>query len=392
MKLFVSLDAPHRWVRVNGQGAVRRQGVADSLAEVPFKPRSDEVWAVMAGEDVVTAEASVPTRHRRKLVQALPYALEDRLTEDVDRFHFAVLRWQPGQVAVAGIVSRERIAEARAAFEAVGVALRGLVADYQLLPLHPQASVTLAADGGRVCVLRDNGLGASLDAESLALWWASFAVEDATVAVNQVDLGRTLLDAGGEITEWDIGNDFTQWMRHRSRNQPLANLLPQDEERSRGGGVPGLASAFVIALVAVALRIGVDGAELVQLERQQQQLEREIQAVFRQAFPGETRIVNARAQFRQQLRLLSQGSTESGSFEQLLAMVAPAIDPPRVELQELAFRDDSLEVVCAVENFADLDRLRSRFSSAGASVELVGSGALEERVTGRFRLRPEERP
>ncbi len=390
MRLYVSIEAPHRWARVNRQGQVRRHGIADSLDAVPVRARSDEVWAVIPGEDLLTAEVAVPTRHRRKLLQALPFALEDRLTEDIDEFHFPLVHWKPGHQAVAGIVSRQRVREWRDAFAAADIRLDGMAADYQLLPVHPQATVTLAqTDDGRVSILQANGTGATLDAGSVDLWWASLEVDHVSVAANDAELGRRLLQQrDGDVNEWDIGTDFTQWLRHRPRNSHPVNLLPRDETaRRRDAAIPGLRPALLFLSIAVLGRIGIDAYEYVQLEREHRRLSQEITEVFRQAFPDETRIVNARSQFRQNLVALTRAGGAGGEFVRLLSVVAPAMRAPDTSLEEVSFREDTLEIVCAVRNFADLDRLQRAFGRDGLQVELVGSGSLDDRVTGRYRLR-----
>ncbi|KAA3624531.1 MAG: hypothetical protein DWQ08_10295, partial [Proteobacteria bacterium] len=359
---------------------IRRRGVADSPEDVPVKPRSDEIWAILPGEDLVTAEIAVPTRNRRKLMQAIPFALEDRLTEDVDSFHFILIHWTPGSSAVVGIVSREIVRRLREDFSARGWRLSGMVADYQLLPIHPQAQITLADHGnGRTSMLRANGTGATLDTETLSVWWDSFENADIAVAVNNADLARQMLSLNeGDVREWDIGADFTSWLRHRSRRVSIPNMLPVGDDTSgRGRLVPGLRAAIVLMSLAVLGKIGIDGYEYVQLERAHDRLSKEIESLFRQTFPQETRVVNARSQFRQKLVEALQGANASDDFQSLLAAVAPAVSGSRVSLEEVSFREEMLEVLCVVRNFAELDNLQKSFSRPGVNVELVGSGSLD---------------
>ena len=56
-------------------------------------------------------------------------------------------------------------------------------------------------------------------------------------------------------------------------------------------------------------------------------------------------------------------------------------------VEEIVFRSEALEVLCSVGNFAELDKLKKRLETAGSiQVELVSSGSLGDRVTGRYRL------
>ena len=257
-----------------------------------------------------TSEISIPTRNRRKLLQALPFAMEERLTEDVDDFHFIPIDWKPGRSTIVAVVSKQRVDEWRERFAAAGMRLFGMAADYQLLPLHPQTEMCVADHGdGRISLLRSNNVGATMDEESLELWWSSSENESVSVAVNDSQLGRRLLQlGGGDIKEWAIGNDFIQWLGQRKGGAPLFNLLPRDEtERRREHAIPGLRAALVILAVAALARLGVDGYELYLLEMENRRLTEEINTLFLQTFPGEQRVVNARSQFRRKIEELAQG-------------------------------------------------------------------------------------
>jgi len=48
------------------------------------------VVAFVPGVDVRLAMAQVPARQEKRILQAVPYALEDQLAEDVDTLHFAI--------------------------------------------------------------------------------------------------------------------------------------------------------------------------------------------------------------------------------------------------------------------------------------------------------------
>ena len=149
---------------------------------------------------------------------------------------------------------------------------------------------------------------------------------------------------------------------------------------------PALVAAMVLLGATALGRIGIDGYEYVQLEAEHARLEAEIDSIFRATFPEEHRIVNPRSQFRQKLLEVTRGADADGEFQMLLSAVAQANAGTPVRLLEVSFRDNTLEVVCVVTNFTELDRLQEQLSLPGFAVALVASGTLEDRVTGRFRL------
>lgn len=391
MRLYISCDSPHRYARVTGQGAVRQVDEVDSLESLPRRLKGDDVWVVLPGEQVVTAEVAVPARNRRQLARVLPFALEDQLTEDVDSLHFVPIAFTPGTSAVAAVVSRELVREVRSTFEAAGLSPTALVADYQLLPVHPGATMTVAATGGgRIAVLDARGTGAVLDAASLELWWQSSDERGGTIAVNDAALGRRLAELGGEdVRQWEIGTDFTGWLAHRAPRSIVPNLMPRLDGERRAARIPAMRSAAALLLLAAALRLAADGYEYVRLEQAHARLTGETHTLFRELFPEEARIVDVRSQFRSKLAELGQQAAGQGEFQFLLSVLAPAAGRG-VTVEEISFRDGALEVACEVGNFSEIDRLRERMAGRGVAVELVGSGSLADRVTGRLRLSREQ--
>jgi len=389
MRLYVSVSEPHRWVRVNRQGKVKNQGVAGALADVPVNHRSDEVFLVVPGEGYVTTRVDIPGRNRNRIQQALPYALEDQLSEDIDAFHFTIIDWKPGSPVTAGFVSKSQINEWRELAEKAGLTIRGIVTDYQLLPVHPRTSLTIARqDNGKISILWRDGRGATMDGEMLEFWWRDVVSEISGAGVSDRELAVRLANAGGaDIKEWAIGDNFATWLGNHSRNTQVPNILPaMPRESSAKAKIPGLKAAVYLLALALLARLGLDGYDYVQLEAENQRLVSRINTLFLETFPEEKRVVNARSQFRQKIAEVQQGGQAGSEFQDLLLRLTPAISASRSELQEINFREGGLELQCAVAKFSDLDILKQRLEKRGVNVELVSSGSQGNKVTGRFRI------
>ena len=187
------------------------------MAELPVKSRSDEIWAVIPGEELIIAEVTIPTSNRRKLMQAIPYALEEQLAEDIAELYFILLRWKPGHSATVGILAKRVARECRESLVEAGWELAGMVAEYQLLPLHPRTSATIADHGdGRTSIWQRNGTGATIDSDNLGICWNTLHGDGMAVAVNRTDTARRLPElAETDTAVWDIGDDFCSWLQRR---------------------------------------------------------------------------------------------------------------------------------------------------------------------------------
>ena len=94
-----------RWRKGNG---TPQSGLATDLQQLPDNARRSAAHVWTPAADTMLTSVSLPTRARRKIMQALPYALEDRLLGDPDSLHFAYRSESDGSLSVA-ITARDRL-------------------------------------------------------------------------------------------------------------------------------------------------------------------------------------------------------------------------------------------------------------------------------------------
>ena len=77
MKIYVKLEAPFEWVRINAK-QVEAFGEVPSLADYPVGDE-DTIIGVISGEWVTTHKVDLPAKTRKHFNTALPYALEESI-------------------------------------------------------------------------------------------------------------------------------------------------------------------------------------------------------------------------------------------------------------------------------------------------------------------------
>src|SRR5947209_173201 len=90
-------DADLRWRRVVSTGAVRQGSQRGLEGLAP----AEEIIVWTPAAETLLLRANLPTRSAAKIVQALPYALEEQLIEPPERLHFAYTHEADGSLAVA---------------------------------------------------------------------------------------------------------------------------------------------------------------------------------------------------------------------------------------------------------------------------------------------------
>lgn len=342
----------------------------DDCRQLPWLealPAAPQPWRLVLPIEAATVCAvALPTTRARWLAQALPYAVEELLAEDVELFHLSV-----GSQLADG---RHRVYALRRAWLSGWLALCGdnppqdIALDADLLP--EEGSLLLCA-GERWL------LGGSGEAR-LALRasdWPALAPLCTPPCIALVEAGQAAPAQVDEVRELPAA---LPWL---ARQQPGCNLAQGAFARRESSGhwqrwrpLVGLLGLWLV------LQWGFNLAQGWYLQREGERYAQANEALYRELFPEDSRLINLRAQFDQHLAE-SAGSGESRLLE-LLGQVTAALDQQaaRVQVQQLDFNAQrgDLALNLQASDFAALESLRGRLQEAGLAVEM-GSASREER-------------
>ena len=92
------------WSHVNPQGELTSRITSGTLAEAATVAQQHKVVVLLDSTNVHLNHIRLPTSNRQKMLRAIPYALEEQLAEDIEKFHFVIGKTDPHYgTPVAGI-------------------------------------------------------------------------------------------------------------------------------------------------------------------------------------------------------------------------------------------------------------------------------------------------
>jgi general secretion pathway protein L len=388
MNLYFSIDPPHRWVRIRDR-EVESTGEAATLADIPLTLAPQVITAVVPGEWVATHHVSVPARSRAKMLAAVPYALEEFLSAEVDDLHFVPVHWKAGEEAIVAVVARNLVSGWIEDCRDAGISVDRIVPDYTLLPMHPATRYTVAkVPGGRLLVRSDDGGGIAFDEGFLDSWLDELSDESVSVALNDEEEVRRLIaeDRDVDARFWDFGSGPDDWLTHKQDNQ--VNLLTGEfRQKSQNANLSGFRIAIILVACAVGIKVLGDAWLYISLSAESGRLDRQMARTIMDTFPDVTNVIPSREQFimQQEMDKLQGVQFASGDYLLFLSAVARATQGSNVTVEDLTYRDGKLTVSCTVSDFGAVDKLQQKFAGDDrVSVDLASSSASEGRVTGRF--------
>src|SRR5436190_3766535 len=149
--------APPRWLVCNGDGEVIVNAVSGELMQATAMSAGRRVALIVPAGDVLATDSDAPAKGAAKLAQVVPYALEERVADEIEHLHFAIGERSAGSARVPVLVVARAllegwISEARAA----GLNPTAIYPESALLPAMPGQLIALL-DGDSITLRSADG-------------------------------------------------------------------------------------------------------------------------------------------------------------------------------------------------------------------------------------------
>jgi len=354
------------------------------------------VVVFVAGAEVVLLDAVVPTRKRERLIQAVPYVLEEHLAADVETLHFALgqtsTMGDPPSVAV-GVVACARMDAWLIALGEVGITPHALVPDTLALPLVP-GTWSLLREPGSTLLRTGPQAGFALDPDWFPIALGQAGEPPLAIRMASADLPLNLPPfppVALSIEELPCPNGALGLLMEGYRPGEAIDLL--QGAYSRHEQLDRLwrpwRTAAIVLLAFCALQFVDLMLERQRLTAEDVILRGRITDTYLQAFPEARRVVNPRVQMEQRLNALrTQPEGGTTGLLGLLVRAAPVLGKTEgMELHALRYKDSSVELDLSLKDLQLLDGLKQHLTDADLEVEIRSARSQGEAVEAHIQIR-----
>jgi general secretion pathway protein L len=396
------------WVSIDETGvptAAKQRGPLSLAAAVA---RSAKVVVLAPATQILLAEPELPPGSGVKLARAVPFALEEQLTEDIDQLCFALGRRHAGGRTPVAVVARSVLQGWVSALTGAGIEPAALYADMSLVPENPGQTV-LWLEGARLAVRRPGMLpfAVELTPVSEALAVAGVipdpleetselrALESAILYVTREDWARVqddfdkLADKFASIKIQLLPDGPLPLFARNLAATDAVNLLQGEFARSTDYG-ERWRQWRTAALLAVALLVVHVAAAALTIHRANHEsaaLDGEIAQVFSQAVPAEA-MRNPRIQMQSRLERIRRSGAGPEYFLRTLQALSSAISAmPKTTIEALSYREESFDLKVTSPSLAALSQLSQLVGKQGLMAEIQSSTPLGSAVEAHIQVR-----
>jgi len=403
-------DAPAMadWVVVDDQGALLEPGGREALSQLPARAANRRVLMLVPALDVLITSADLPVRGKQKVLQALPFAMEEQLADNVEELHFAAGgRTEEDRLHVA-VVRRDLMDGWRELLADAGLDVHVVSSEAEGIDLIPGTAVLLIE--ATVASLRSpDGDLASTDLDGLEtlleLWLARASSDDDAAQPHllvytvgddlpaEAEAALESMRARVQSLELrSLGDSALPRLAANLAVHPGINLLQTGYARRSNLGrywPAWRAAAALLVAVLVAATASL-AAETWRLGRRAEALDQSVEQAMRYTFPGMRVGGDPRAQLESRLRALggNRSSGDGAEFLDVLQQVARAVKTANgTRLEGIDYRSGTLELRLRAPNVEVLDKIQRDSASAGdLTAEIQSANAEDDGVLGRLRI------
>jgi general secretion pathway protein L len=399
--------AAPQWLVCTDDGQVIVNPVSGELAQATAMGMNRRVVVIVPSGEVLSTDSDAPARSAAKLAQVVPFALEERVADELENLHFAIgERSEAGARVPVVVVARARMDEWLAELRAAGLNPAAIYSAATLVPTMPGQLIALL-DGDSLTLRVGEAPPLVMPALSITdgIEMALAAQQSAVAGLEPAPLGL-LLYTGHD--EWQAHQDEIDALRERFTgvkvqllpSGPLSMLAPAaaaGEAVNLLQGALAVASpldvgwkawriAAALAGGLVLLHIGARYFELTRLEKNETALDASIEEAFRVAMPGQQNATNARR--RIELRLAELRSGGGGTLLPALSALATARNAvPTATIEGITFRDGSLQLRIVAPDAASLDAIGQQLRAASWQADILGGSASGDSYRGSMQIR-----
>jgi len=348
-----------------GKKQTQNRFIVGDWKQVRSVSRGRKVIVLLDSNEVVLTSALIPSKNRKQLLQAIPYALEDTLAEDIEDLHFAVHQGsdsQDNQSQVA-IINRRQLIEILDLLKS-----KGITANYLLPEVLTQkfkadswsiaytnendkisASVRLGQYDGFVCSqnLLDMFISESLEKHTPKTVFSNTKPENFPEALQDIPnafIESNTIEYDSAISALPL-NLLNNFVRHNQKRSSV--------------NIKAWRPVMFLGSALASIWVGIFFWQNNILQTQSNQLKSQIEQVYKDTFPN-GRIVDAAAQMNSALvKLKSNAGQTIESPLPLIANMGPLLKEYKdMILSELRYQENQLSMTIESPNLTRLEAFK----------------------------------
>jgi general secretion pathway protein L len=378
------------WAIINDNGVPQKITAQGDIPALAAAASNKEVFVVAPPEDVLLVEAKLPKLNRQRMLQALPFALEEQLLTDISELHFAVGEYQANNTLPVAIIAKAKIEAWLKILKEVDIEPTCLIPAPLILPLSENdwyiqlrdnsAIVRTGLYSGFACDKHNLEALITLNkAEQAEVPHAIYLINNDAAPFLAEKEGLKELVTEKRLTDKQQFSDIAQQCE-----LPVINLLQGDFQAKRTTShskkiwlLAGYVAAGWLALVLVSNIISY-----LILHHEYTKIDTAINTIYTHNFPHAASIVAPKKRMTEKLNNLMNQNHKNRLLVWMAYIGKDMTETNTIKIRQLDYRSSLLNLEVSAPNFESIDSFTQALTQQSLSVKQQNVAASGKEVKG----------
>lgn len=364
--------------------------------------RGRRVLLAIPNDDVVLTSVKIPSKSKKQLLQAVPFALEDTLAEDVEDLHFAIQQNASKDKTQVAIINRKLLDNYLDLLRNNGITTHFVLPHVLIQTNKKDAWSILQNDSDKTDEDEnsdDNNTIVNVRLSDFYGFSCNQALLEPFIQQVETDKPKYLLsnipaeELPEELQDLPYESIDSTKVFYESASSALELSLQTgfvSKKKTSNVNWKAWQPTLAIASFLIATWVGIFGWQNTVLQKQRSQLGKSINNVFTSTFP-KSRLVDPPQQMKSKLARLKKnaGSTVSSPLP-LIADISPLLKEYKdLALSEIRYKDKKLELIIQAPNLTRLEKFKKdAVKKAGLHVVISSSTTTANKVNATLVISP----
>jgi len=378
--------------------------------------RSRRVLLVIPNDDVVLTSVKIPSKNKKQLLQAIPFALEDSLADDIENLHFAIHQNSAEGDTQVAVINRKQLDTYITLLKNNGITthfvlpqvlIQTIDADTWSILQSPTSNIPQEINLIEQSIdndedsLDNNLLNTSVSVRLNDYYGFSCDPSLLDIFIQQIETDKpqqllsnlSVEELPEELQEISVEPLDPHKVFYKSASNALElNLLTGfiSDKRQSNINLKVWRPALAIASVLVVTWIGIFAWQNTKLQKQSNQLNKSINSIFTNTFP-KSRIVDPAQQMQSKLNQLKKNAgTVVSSPLPLISDISPLLKGYKdLLLSEIRYKENKLEIVVESPSLTRLETFKKDATKKSSlAVEISSSTTTADKVKAILLISP----
>lgn len=395
--IYLNVRHPERpsWAVVDADGIVQRSAYHDSADGFATLAENKQVVVIVPAADVLLTTIKLPAMNRTKLLQAIPFALEDQLTSDVETLHFALGDYQAGNDIPVAVVAREKLVSWTALIKTWSIEADRMIPAVFAVPVSADEWHVMIDE---MSMLRtDVFYGIACDNNNLDAV-LHLALTTATTQPKQIIIRNYVKEPFAEtlklpspILEEQVPSEQFMIDAARSIIKTSSINLLQQQYATKKMKMPKLdtmqrALNYLVVALIVLLFLYPLGSLLI-LSARTSAIKAEVNTIYKKHFPQASNVTAPKIRMEDKLKQLNARINDNRLLLLLGYVGKGMVDTKHIQLKRLDYQGDQLTLELSATTSDDLTTFTEFLTQQGLSVNHQNATLSGTRVNATLQIK-----